>query len=281
MNTGVMSMKGNAMTEPTSCNDSRGLARTGWALAAVLAAAAPSLPACAQTAPSVVPPGADKSLKTEALVAGARLLQGNSPLAPMDVYLVGFHPIKNDPQHQMEAHHYCHQVNEDFAQCVLFDGNTKSANLNGIEYIVSAALYARLPENERRYWHPHNYEILSGELVGPGLPEVAEHALMKGKINSYGKTWHVWSTGTPQHPGDALPLGEPMLAWSFNRDGEARPEMVRERDQRMGIDTAQKRRDRADLVPLAKPQHGVDALRGRFPGAASTTIPGVIEAIPR
>ncbi len=30
----------------------------------------------------------------------------------------------------MEAHLYCNQVNEDFAQCVLFDGNTKQANFN-------------------------------------------------------------------------------------------------------------------------------------------------------
>ena len=46
-----------------------------------------------------------------------------------DIYLVGFHPMKDDPEMQMEAHHYCHQVNEDFAQCMLFDGNTAKANM--------------------------------------------------------------------------------------------------------------------------------------------------------
>ena len=40
------------------------------------------------------------------------------------------------------------------------------------------------------YWHPHNYEILSCELVMPGLPQTAEKAAIEGKINSYGKTWH-------------------------------------------------------------------------------------------
>lgn len=54
----------------------------------------------------------------------------------MNVYLVGLHPMKDHPEHQMEAHHFCRQVNEDFAQCTLFDGNTKDANLNGIEYII-------------------------------------------------------------------------------------------------------------------------------------------------
>jgi hypothetical protein len=41
-------------------------------------------------------------------------------------------------------------------------------------------------------------------------------------MNSYGKTWHTWHTGRHDgEPGDALPLGDPKLMWSFNRDGEA------------------------------------------------------------
>src|SRR5690606_5279909 len=99
--------------------------------------------------------------------------QGQSPLAGMDVYLVGFHPMKDQPERQMEAHHFCRQVNQDFAQCALFDGNTKDANLTGIEYIVSEKLFRTLPEAERRFWHPHNGEILSGQLVAPGIPSVA------------------------------------------------------------------------------------------------------------
>ncbi len=70
---------------------------------------------------------------------------------------------------------------------------------------------------EKKYWHPHNAEILSGQLVAPGIPAVAEEALMKGKMNSYGKTWHVWNTGSMGQGGDTLPLGPPMLAWSFQQ----------------------------------------------------------------
>ena len=51
---------------------------------------------------------------------------------------------------QMEAHHYCNQVNEDFAQCVLFDGNTADSRLMGVEYIISAKLYSTLPASESR-----------------------------------------------------------------------------------------------------------------------------------
>jgi hypothetical protein len=222
--------------------------------------------------PPSAPAGAETTAKTDVLKGGAKLLQDNSPLAPMDVYLVGFHPMKDDPSHQMEAHHYCRQANEDFAQCALFDSNTKEANLTGIEYIISEKLFDTLPNGEKEFWHPHNGEILSGQLVAPGLPEVAEKELMRGKMNSYGKTWHVWMTDT----GDKLPLGKPMLAWSFNRDGEAKPGMVDDRDKTLGVNSRELRENRADLRTLAKPQMGVDSLKGKFKRPAQE-IPGVVD----
>lgn len=229
-----------------------------------------------QASPSTAkPPGQEKSGKTQVLEIGAKTLQSNSPLGPFDVYLVGFHPMKAEPERQMEAHHYCNQVNEDFAQCVLFDGNTASANLNGIEYIISEALFQSLPEKEREYWHPHNGEILSGQLVAPGLPDVAEKALMKSKMNSYGKTWHVWNTGHEGMAADELPLGEAELAWSFNREGEAKPEMIEKRDQALDVSTGQTRERRKELESMAKPQMGVDELKGKF-SRPTRDIPGVV-----
>ena len=232
------------------------------------------LAACgADKPPKTEPAGRETTAKTDTLKAGSAALQTNSPLNGMDVYLVGFHPMKEHPEHQMEAHHFCRQVNQDFAQCALFDGNTREANLNGVEYIISEKLFASLPEGEKQLWHPHNYEILSGQLVGPGLPDVAEKELMRDKMNSYGKTWHLWSTDQ----GNQLPLGPPMLAWSFNRDGEAKPGLAEERDRRMGIDSAAKRRERQDLASLARPQQGVDALKGKFP-RPTQDVPGVVDA---
>lgn len=233
-------------------------------------------PAWAQekVAPPQAPPGADKAPKTRALEAGAKLLQSNSPVAGFDIYLVGFHPMKDHPEHQMEAHHYCHQMNEDFAQCVLFDSNTRKANMHGVEYIISETLFETLPAEEKTYWHPHNGEILSGQLMAPGIPKVAEKALMKTKMNSYGKTWHVWNTGHMGQPNEKLPMGPPMLAWSFSRDGEAQPGLVEERDRRMKLDTAATRKDRADLTNMARPQSGVDDLKGKF-ARPTRDIPGV------
>jgi len=227
-----------------------------------------SIASAAEThTPLVAPPGQEKNTKTKVLETSAAMLQTNAPLKGMDVYLVGFHPMKDDPTHQMEAHHFCHQINEDFAQCALFDGNTKEANLNGIEYIISEKLFNSLPAEEQQYWHPHNYEILSGQLVAPGIPNVAEKALMKGKMNSYGKTWHVWNTGGLGQSADQLPLGKPMLAWSFNHDGEAKPGLVEQRDKALDLNTSELRKGRQDLVTLAKPQTGVDILQGKFSGS--------------
>lgn len=212
-------------------------------------------------------PGAERTPKTAALETGANIMQAKAPVEQIAMYLVGFHPAKADPQMQMESHHYCDQVNEDFAQCVLYDGNTESARLHGVEYIISEKLYATLPAEEKPFWHPHNYEILSGTLRMPGLPDAAEEEALKGKINSYGKTWHFWKAGVFGEQPDALPLGPAHLAWSFNRDGEAKPGMIEARDNRMNLNTADARQRRAEWAPLARPQAGVDAIAGSFPSA--------------
>ena len=113
-------------------------ASAGWLLAGLVLAGCTGSGA---TGPTVAVPGAPESTRTDLLEMGATAMQRDAPTDALDVYLVGFHPMKDDPEHQMEAHHFCRQVNEDFAQCALFDGNTAEANLNGIEYIISERLF--------------------------------------------------------------------------------------------------------------------------------------------
>jgi Protein of unknown function (DUF1264) len=225
----------------------------------------------------VGPAGDGRSLWRATLEAGAALLQDTTPLKDFDVYVAGLHCAKGEPEMQMEAHHFCRQVNQDFFQCVLFDGNTKDANLIGIEYIVSERLFETLPEEEKAYWHPHNYEVLSGQLVAPGLPEVAERAFLKELINSYGKTWHTWHTGRHDgEPGNRLPLGDPKLMWSFNRDGEADERLKESFQKGMGFDEFEKRAQRQGFGAMAHPQNGVDAMADEFDG--TTPLPGVVDA---
>ena len=220
--------------------------------------------------PPIQPPGDAKTLWRSTLQIGSRLLQSRSPLKDFDVYVAGLHCARHHPDMQMEAHHYCKQINSDFISCVLFDGNTEEANLIGIEYIVSQQLFDGLPEEEKLYWHPHNYEILSGQLTAPGLPQAAEHELMRLLVNSYGKTWHCWHTGRHDgggQPGHPLPYGDPMLMWSFNRDGEADESLRQSFLRGMGLDETAQREGRRDLASGAKPQRGVDALKDAFPSA--------------
>lgn len=229
---------------------------------------------------NIEPAGHPKSIKARLLELGADLMQDVAPMKQFDIYVAGLHCARHRPERQMSAHHYCRQVNQDFLQCVLFDGNTKEANLIGVEYIISERLFEQLPEEEKAYWHPHNYEILSGQLVAPGLPDVAEKAMLEMLMNSYGKTWHTWHTGgTGEHAGgDDLPLGEAMLMWSFNRDGEADPGLRQALQQELGYSEEQKRRHRADLAERAHPQRGVDTLKEAFPNAAELPPPGVRDA---
>lgn len=142
----------------------------------------------------VATPGEDASAKTRLLDAGAAVLQGKPPIGALNAYLDGFHFYSGRREAQMEAHHYCAVLNEDVTQCVIYDGNVREAKIMGVEYIISATLFATLPAAEKALWHSHVHEVKSGQLIAPGLPATAEHALMDKLIHTYGKTWHTWHT---------------------------------------------------------------------------------------
>ncbi|QXG44975.1 OBAP family protein [Pseudomonas viridiflava] len=206
-----------------------------------------ALSACngTDTRPPVSPPGADKQVSTAVLETGAAMLQSHPPLDALNTYLDGFHFYNGTIESQMEAHHYCSILNEEVIQCVIYDGNVKDAHLMGVEYIISARLFEGLPTEEKAYWHSHSHEVTSGQLVAPGIPEPAEHALMEKLVNTYGKTWHTWHTDKDK----SLPLGVPQLMMGFTRDGQADPQMVKARDERMGLDSVAEREARKDIKP--------------------------------
>jgi len=193
---------------------------------------------------NVTSPGAERTAKTKALEAGADLLQDKTPLRTLNAYLDGFHFYNGDLEGQMEAHHYCGHLNEDLIQCVIFDGNQENAKLMGVEYIVSRALFEKLPTEEKHLWHSHVHEVRSGQLIAPGIPEVAEHELMEKIAGTYGKTWHTWHTDRALE----LPVGTPMLMMGFTQDGQLDERKVAERDRRFGVSSAENRRRRADIA---------------------------------
>ncbi|MGZ8260731.1 MAG: OBAP family protein [Caldimonas sp.] len=197
------------------------------------------------TESNVQTPGADATARTKVLEAGAAALQNKPPIEAINAYLDGFHFYNGNMKGQMEAHHYCSILNEDVTQCVIYDGNVKNAKIMGVEYIVSGRLFQALPDAEKAMWHSHVHEVKSGQLIAPGIPQIAEHELMKKLIGTYGKTWHTWHTDLSKD----LPVGVPQLMMGFTADGQLDPQMVSERDKRFGVSSADKRAARKDITP--------------------------------
>ena len=65
-------------------------------------------------------------------------------------------------------------------------------------------------------WHSHVHEVKSGQLIAPGIPEIAEHELMEKLVGTYGKTFHTWHTDM-QHE---LPVGVPQVMMGFTADNQ-------------------------------------------------------------
>jgi hypothetical protein len=124
-------------------------------------------------------PGGPRTGKTKALEAGAEMLQSEALLRSIHAHVCGFHFYNGEPQRQVIAHHYCSDRGEEFLQCVIYDSDKPDARLIGIEYIISERLFQTLPEEEKKFWHSHVYEVKSGSLIAPRLPDLAENELMK------------------------------------------------------------------------------------------------------
>ncbi|MCL6745378.1 OBAP family protein [Kosakonia sp. R1.Fl] len=206
------------------------------------------------SAPQTAIPGEKTSGKMKTLETGAALIQSRPPIEAISAYLDGFHFYNGDRQGQMEAHHYVTVLNNDVMQAVIYDGNTTNARLMGVEYIISERLFKTLPPEEKKLWHSHRYEVKSGSLIAPGLPTVAEKALMSNIVNTYGKTWHTWHTERDQ----TLPLGVPALMMGFTQDGQLNPALLADRDRRFDVNTSAIRQQRKDL-PAHPVAQGADA----------------------
>ncbi|MBN8901076.1 MAG: OBAP family protein, partial [Rhodospirillales bacterium] len=188
-----------------------------------------------------------------ALDLASAAMQPKYPVEALSTYLNGLHFYADDMNRQVEAHHFCTHLAHDMHQCIIYDSNQPNARLIGIEYIISADRFRGLPEGEKRLWHSHHYEISSGQLVAPGIPELAERTYFKDLISTYGKTFHMW-----QVDRDDFPYGIPQLMMGFTADGQADPAKLRERDQRLGISWRHRRAQRSGIA-VPEPLPGANA----------------------
>lgn len=206
------------------------------------------------TSSNVEAPGDKKTAKDKLLTTGAKVMQGEAPLKQFSTYLDGFHFYNGNMNAQMEAHHYVSQLNEDVYQAIIFDGNGKDAKIMGIEYIISARMFKTLTTEEKRLWHSHGFEVSSGSLIAPGIPDMTEHELMEKLISTYGKTIHTWHTDQER----MLPVGAPMIMMGFTKEGQLHPGLLADRDKRFSISTGKKKAHRRDIA-MPKPDPDANA----------------------
>jgi hypothetical protein len=171
-----------------------------------------------------------------------------APVSNHHLHFCGIHCAKKDSRIQIVTQHYCGPIGESMHQCLLYDSLAKNARLLGVEYIISDDAFRNLPDVEKRYWHPHTYEVLSGALIAPGMKPDDEMAFMKGLLLTWGKTWHTWPD-----PSTPVPLGEPLLMWSLTGDAQEDPKVLAARDKELGVKTASIRKKRLEAIGYEVP----------------------------
>jgi hypothetical protein len=176
------------------------------------------------------------------------------PLHAGHAHFCGIHIAKKDPKIQIITQHYCaaHSTGEngdDMFQCVLFDTHSKNAKLLGVEYLISDNTYRQLPDEEKKYWHPHTYEVLGGLLIAPNMIADEEKKFMKAILTTWGKAWHTWPD-----PKSAVPMGEPILIWSLTGDGQVDEKVAAKRDRDFNVSMAKISEQRCREFGLEPPQ---------------------------
>lgn len=170
------------------------------------------------------------------------------PVGGFQLHFCGIHVAKNNPKFQITTQHFCgHRGN--VHQCLLFDSSAPDARLLGVEYIIPNEVYQALPVEEKKYWHPHTYEVLAAGLIAPEMTDAEELAFMKALLTTWGKTWHTWPDPTTE-----VPLGDPLLMWALTGDGQIDPAVLAKRDHDFQVDSAKLRDLRCREIGFDVPQ---------------------------
>jgi len=177
---------------------------------------------------------------------GQMYADAESPCKDYQLHICAFHIAKDDPKVVIETQHYCSHLREGLFQCLLFETTAKGVQpkLLGVEYVISDDLYQKLSPAEKLFWHPHDFEVRQGLLATIGLSEKEDQDVMKALVKTWGKTWHTWPD-----PKTDLPLGSPRLMWSATKQGAIPEKMIKERDERWDINTAELKKERDSYLP--------------------------------
>ncbi|KAL4294356.1 hypothetical protein AHAS_Ahas18G0219900 [Arachis hypogaea] len=123
---------------------------------------------------------------------GAMMLQSLKPVKQFSHHVCSFTIYSHDMSCQIETHHYCSRLNQDFLQCAVYDSDDANARLLGVEYIISDRIFEDLPDEEKMLWHSHAYEVKLGLLISPRVPEMIAMPELENLAKSYGKFLCTW-----------------------------------------------------------------------------------------
>ncbi|GLJ07600.1 hypothetical protein SUGI_0070600 [Cryptomeria japonica] len=198
-------------------------------------------------------PGEPSKTSTSMLETGTELIQNFAPIKNVHEHLCAFHFYAHDMTRQIETHHFCSHINEDVRQCLLYDSPEKNARLIGVEYMVSEKLFLTLPDEEKKLWHSHEYEVKSGVLFMPGIPGPIQRQGLEKVCKTYGKVFHFWQFDK----GDTLPLGLPQLMMAFTVDGQLHEQLATDVQERYNYSFQEEREKRQYM---SGPDYGINPL---------------------
>jgi len=192
-------------------------------------------------------PGDRERTKTKIGEGLASWFQTHSPLNTFHTHTCSIFLKVGDPNKQIPVHQFISHINEDVMQSILMDSDRKDARMVGVEYIVTEKVFSKLPEDEKKFWHSKAYAAKSGLIVAPRLPWTAEHQLMEDLSPTYGKSVMFWDKES-----DQLPLGLPSLVVEPTKDGMVKGDLIKWRDNVLGINTEKERIHRRDIPDPSK-----------------------------
>ncbi|SPO21874.1 uncharacterized protein UTRI_01862_B [Ustilago trichophora] len=196
------------------------------------------------------------------------------PVDKIHQALQAYHVVADERGEIVPAVHYCScSASGDHFQCLIYDSDDPDAKLIGIEYMITEDKFLELPEDEKKCWHSHVHEVMSGSLVlvglragavadaaagalktaedavkavagygatGGAVPDAAELAALSRIRKLYGKAIHLWHP-----PSSDIPLGPPKLMMPIDPKYDGVPDnMIRDRDDRYGVKTERKKEQR-------------------------------------
>ncbi|SNX83200.1 uncharacterized protein MEPE_01906 [Melanopsichium pennsylvanicum] len=197
-----------------------------------------------------------------------------APVDKIHQALHAYHVVADERGEIVPSVHYCScNAASDHFQCLIYESDQADAKLIGVEYMISEEKFLQLPQEEKKYWHSHVYEVMSGSLVligirvgavadataialksaenavqsvvgsgatGGSVPDAAELAALARVRKLYGKAIHLWHP-----PSSDVPMGPPKLMMPIDPKYDGVPDtMIQARDERYGINTERKKQQR-------------------------------------